>query len=167
MNASIEAARAGESGRGFAVVATEIGTLANQTSEAVSNINSIVKEVNSAVAQMSACLKQTTSFLETNVLSDYSAFSKVSIQYKEDANTFGNSMGNIKESIKRLNVDLETITRAINDIGKTVNDETSGVSDIADKTSQIVGETSGSASEVEECKKAVADLNDIIKKFTL
>lgn len=35
LNASIEAARAGEAGKGFAVVATEIGNLANQTSQTV------------------------------------------------------------------------------------------------------------------------------------
>ncbi|MBP5160337.1 MAG: methyl-accepting chemotaxis protein, partial [Lachnospiraceae bacterium] len=53
LNASIEAARAGEAGRGFAVVATEIGNLATQTSQAVTNISGIVDEVNSAVGQLS------------------------------------------------------------------------------------------------------------------
>ena len=45
LNASIEAARAGEHGKGFAVVATEIGELANQSSETVREINSILNEL--------------------------------------------------------------------------------------------------------------------------
>ena len=167
LNASIEAARAGENGRGFAVVASEISKLAGQTSEAVNNINVIVKEVNDAVSKMSGCLSQISEFLETNVISDYDVFSKVSVQYREDADAFGNSMGKIKESIKMLNEDIRNITDAINSIGRTVNEETVGVGDIASKTSQIVNETSGSADEVEECKKAVLDLNGIINRFTL
>ena len=41
LNASIEAARAGEAGKGFAVVATEIGSLADQTSQAIANISAV------------------------------------------------------------------------------------------------------------------------------
>ncbi len=167
LNASIEAARAGEAGRGFAVVASEISQLAGQTSDAVHNISNIVKEVNNAVDQMAECLTTTTEFLEKNVISDYKEFGKVSVQYRDDANTFGNSMSTIKDSIKSLNRDLSNIVYAIEDIDKTVNDASNGVTDIADKTSNIVGETSGSMSDVEECKKAVSDLNVIIDRFTL
>ncbi len=167
LNASIEAARAGEAGRGFAVVATEIGNLATQTSEAVKNIGAIVAEVNSAVAQMSECLTQTTSFLETNVLSDYQEFGKVSLQYRDDADTFGNSMSNIKESVERLAVDIEKIVGAISGIDVTVTETSHGVVDIADRTTEMVSETSDSVNKVNECKNAVSDLNDIINRFTL
>ena len=167
LNASIEAARAGEAGRGFAVVATEIGNLATQTSEAVKNIGSIVEEVNSAVVQMSECLTQTTSFLETNVLSDYQEFGKVSVQYREDADTFGNSMADIKASVGSLTADIEKIVKAIGGIDMTVTETSHGVVDIAERTTDMASETSESVNKVNECKDAVSDLNSIINKFSL
>ena len=167
LNASIEAARAGEAGRGFAVVATEIGNLATQTSEAVKNIGSIVEEVNSAVVQMSECLTQTTSFLETNVLSDYQEFGKVSLQYKDDANTFGDSMSNIKKSIESLASEIDHIVGAITGIDTTVTESSHGVVNIAEKTTEMAMETSDSFDKVNECKEAVSDLNEIINRFSL
>ncbi len=167
LNASIEAARAGEAGRGFAVVATEIGNLANQTSEAVTNIGSIVEEVNSAVGQLSECLTQTTSFLETNVLSDYEEFGKVSVQYKQDADTFGNSMNEIRSSIGSLNTDIEKIAGAISGIDSNVTDTSHGVVDIATRTTEMATESLNSADKVNECRDAVSDLNDIINRFSL
>ena len=45
LNASIEAARAGEMGKGFAVVATEVGALANQSSNATETIRRLVEDI--------------------------------------------------------------------------------------------------------------------------
>ncbi|MBL4693413.1 MAG: hypothetical protein JKY92_08815 [Magnetovibrio sp.] len=47
LNATIEANAAGEKGKGFAVIAGEVKDLANQTSSATSEINSIVQNLNS------------------------------------------------------------------------------------------------------------------------
>ena len=167
LNASIEAARAGEAGRGFAVVATEIGNLATQTSEAVTNISGIVEEVKNAVGQLSDCLTQTTSFLETNVLSDYREFGKVSVQYREDADTFGNSMNEIRASVGSLTGDIEKIAGAISGIDTNVSETSHGVVDIAERTTEMASESSTSVSKVNECRDAVSDLNSIINKFSL
>ena len=167
LNASIEAARAGEAGRGFAVVATEISNLATQTSEAVKNIGSIVDEVNSAVGKMSECLTQTTDFLETNVLADYQEFGKVSEQYKDDADTFGSSMNDIRKSIQDLAEEIDLIVSAIEGIDTTVTESSHGVVDIAEKTTEMTTETADSIEKVNGCKQVVADLNDLIAKFKL
>lgn len=62
LNASIEAARAGEHGKGFAVVANEVGSLANQTSNAVEetreNIDLILNEINKSTHMVETETKQ-------------------------------------------------------------------------------------------------------------
>ena len=167
LNASIEAARAGEAGKGFAVVATEIGSLADQTSQAIANISVIVKEVNEAVGNMSECLEETTEFLEKSVSADYKEFEQVSEQYKDDANVFKNSMEGIKTSMAQLAGSIEQIASALSGINDTVGESSVGVTDIAEKTSGMVEKTSSATDKVKECYQCVDELRDIVTKFTL
>lgn len=167
LNASIEAARAGEAGRGFAVVATEIGNLANQTSETVDGINSIVAEVNLAVASLEDSLKSTVKFLEEVVLQDYDNFATVSEQYDNDAHVFYNSMTDVEESVNTLTETIEQIIKALNGISETVSESSSSVQDIADKTNVMVGQTKQNNELVKGCKDTVQKLNDIANLFTM
>lgn len=167
LNASIEAARAGEAGRGFAVVATEIGSLAQQTSKAVADINNIVGEVNSAVANMTDCLQETGEFLEKTVLTDYQEFSDVSEQYNKDAQEFKNSMNDVNVSVLSLSESIEKISDAISGINSTVGESTVGVTDIASKTTDMVTSTSRSADLVDESLGCVDQLKVIVGQFTM
>lgn len=77
LNASIEAARAGEQGRGFAVVAEEVRKLAEQSQQAVKNINSnlsyfaeeITTLVTSIESQYSALELETSNLEKVRVVS--------------------------------------------------------------------------------------------------
>ncbi len=167
LNASIEAARAGEAGKGFAVVAMEIGKLADQTSQAVGDINNIVGEVNSAVSNMTACIEETAYFLEETVLKDYQDFSDVSEQYSRDAGHFKESMGDINTSINNLADSIRKISDALSGINNTVGESTIGVTDIAEKTTDMVSKTSQTNGLVEESLMCVEQLKLIVSEFVI
>ena len=63
LNASIEAARAGEAGKGFAVVATQVGLLADQSSEAAKNTKDLIQSAISAVEENTRLTKSTAESL--------------------------------------------------------------------------------------------------------
>ena len=165
LNASIEAARAGEAGKGFAVVASEIGNLANQTSEAVADIDTIVGEVHTAVGMMSDCLQQMTGFLEETVLADYDNFEKVSEQYHDDADMFKNSMLEINGGMGHLTNSIDAIVKAVSDITVTVGESAHGVSEVADKTTDIVSGSNNITEKVTDCEDYVHMLDSIVEMF--
>lgn len=165
LNASIEAARAGEAGKGFAVVATEIGNLANQTSETVADINDIVAEVNAVVRDMGATLHDTTQFMETQVVPDYQAFYDVSNQYNEDSVAVKNSMTSIQESVIQLNETIAVITDGLEGISKTINESAIGVADIAEKTASVVNRMGENMEMVQGCQNESDQLKEIAARF--
>lgn len=167
LNASIEAARAGEAGKGFSVVASEIGKLANETSDSVNDINNIVSEVNASVAEMVHNMDDTTQFLEKVVLNDYAQFKSVSEQYSADADDVKVSMSNVENAVNQLNTAIQSIAEAIEGINSTIDESTVGVTDIAEKTSNVVDRTAENASLVDACVKAIDRLEELAAKFKL
>lgn len=167
LNASIEAARAGEAGRGFAVVATEIGSLANQTSETVGNINAIVSDVNHAVSTLAESLQDTVEFLDKIVLKDYEQFSEVGEHYYKDSEGYSSGMSTIEESVTKLANAIAEIVDALEGINSTVNESTIGVTDIADKTTNVVEQTVQNNELVENCIETVDRLNQIAAMFQI
>lgn len=147
LNASIEAARAGEQGRGFAVVADEIRKLAEQSQQAVKDINSnlsyFAQEITALVLSIEkqySSLEVETSNLESVriVSSEANDLIKVVSEETNDAiiklnnevysvEQMSNTIGTLAEiaaenaaSSQQVNQNIEEFTRSIKEMIETL-----------------------------------------------
>lgn len=167
LNASIEAARAGEAGRGFAVVAGEIGALADQTSDAVGDINGIIAEVNSAVSNMTSCLDESMMFLEDTVLKDYGDFMEVAEQYSVDAAGMEEDMGDINNQIETLLTAIVNISDAVARVSETTMEAAEGITEISEKTQEMSGVVGMNGDLIEHNQNNIEKLKEIVAMFRM
>lgn len=150
LNASIESARAGESGKGFSVVANEVGSLAAETSESVSNISNIIIELQQMVKE---CVDAIKEFESATAKQDILIQNTETIfkETAENMNTIGASVTDVTEKIQYILSSNNEIVKSIqlllksNDSTKESIDETSSATE---KTINEINETKNIAQEL-------------------
>lgn len=136
LNASIEAARAGENGKGFAVVATQVGALADQSSEAAKNTKDLIQNAITAVEEGMQLANSTAESLLAVV---------------DNAKVVNDSMTEIAEASDNQALAAAQITEGINQIA--------GVIESNSATSQE------SAAASEELSSQADMLKDLVGRF--
>lgn len=149
LNASIEAARAGEHGRGFAVVAESIRKLAEQSKEAVEEINSNLKQFVSEIKSL---------------------VDNIGVQYNALANET-NNLGVVRNISFEANKSIQTVATSMIDTINKLNTEADSIANVYDSIeslSAIAEENSASSEEVSanvttytnEIKKLIDNISD-------
>lgn len=167
LNASIEAARAGEAGRGFAVVADEIRVLAEQSKDAVSNIQTVTERVNSAVGNLANDSNRLLDFVNNEIVHSFDLFEDMADAYNQDASHVNDLVSDFSAISEELLASISGVIEAINGITSAANEGAQGTTNIAMKTVSIVD---GSANVLENARGAglsASELEKNISQFTV
>lgn len=167
LNAAIEAARAGEQGLGFAVVADEVRKLAEQSSEAVTRIQSMVAQIQSAFGNLSQSGYDMLEFMVNNVKPSYELLSETGLQYERDSEFINEIAVDIASATKQMSETMEQVNSSIQNVSATAQESASSSEEILasiNETNVAIQQIAKSAqSQAEQAEK----LNSIVQKFII
>lgn len=165
LNASIEAARAGEAGKGFAVVADEIRELAEQSREAVGNIQEVTDHVTGAVNALAQDSEKLLKFVAEDISSSFDYFEEVADSYNEDAINMDELVTDFSASSEELLASINGVLESIEQVSSASNEGAEGTTNIAEKTSNIVARTTDVKGSAGAAKTAADALKEQVQKF--
>lgn len=167
LNASIEAARAGEAGRGFAVVAEEIRQLAEQSQEAVANIQGITGKVDDAVGKLATNADGMFKFVDGEVLQSFDMFDQMATEYNVDAGEISDMVTGFSAASEELLSSIESVLTAIRDITVAMDEGAKGTYNIAERACDIVNQSSDVLNDAQMVGESAISLQKQVQKFTI
>ncbi len=149
LNASIEAARAGDAGRGFSVVAEEIRRLADQTQEAVEDIQKIILELGRETQNTTRSVNQMVEISDQQV----TYIAKVNDSFT----LLQQSITNLSASIHRQSDHMSDINRANTEIMNSIE----GLSSFSE---ELMASTELTKTQSEESYGSILQINQLIEQ---
>ncbi len=161
LNASIEAARAGEAGRGFGVVAGEIGKLAEDSSNAVSEIQKICNQTNESIKNIAGCFSEVIGFIEKDVTTYFKNFLDTSNQCHKEVEELKLAVNEIEHASDGVVGSVSVIRTQVQNVASASAENETGIENIASKAEV----TNNMASEINELLAVNQDNTEKIKSI--
>ncbi|SHI36824.1 methyl-accepting chemotaxis protein [Clostridium cavendishii DSM 21758] len=165
LNASIEAARAGEQGKGFAVVAEEVRKLAEQSSNAATNINNVINQIEDAFEALSDNSIDVLNFIENKVKPDYKLLIDTATQYEKDAEFIANIAEENEKDTKVISAIIEQTSESIQNVSATAEQSAANTMEINSNIGQIANVIEEVTISTQNQSQLADKLYEMVKKF--
>jgi len=167
LNAAIEAARAGEQGKGFAVVAEEVKKLAEQSAEAVKNIQETIVKVQNAFKNSIDTGNDILEFININVQEQLSDYGKTGNQYYSDADFVSTMSENIAAMSEEITATVGQVSEAMQNMAETSQKSSEQAETIKESMNETTQALEHVALTAQNQAEIAQKLNEIIQKFKI
>ncbi len=152
LNAAIQASMAGDAGRGFAVVADEVQRLAERSSSATKQIESLVKAIQSDTNEAVTSMEQTTSEVVRGA------------RLAQDAGIALEEIENVSKSLAEL---IQNISNAARQQASSAGHISNTMNVIQEITSQTSMGTTDTAKGISDLARLAVELRSSVSNFKL
>ncbi|WP_017810386.1 methyl-accepting chemotaxis protein [Clostridium saccharoperbutylacetonicum] len=167
LNAAIEAARAGEQGKGFAVVADEVRQLAEQSSEAVIQIQNMVTQVRNAFDAISSSGQDILDYIANNVQPSYNLLLDTGVQYEKDAEFVSHMAIGIFNATKHMNDTVTQVNKAFESVSLTAEESAASSEEVLASISEITKVVAQVADSAQSQAELALELHELVQKFKI
>lgn len=164
LNASIEAARAGEAGRGFAVVAQEIGSLAAQSQDSVSQIDAIANNI----IQLSQTSTSLTEKIKNIIAEEQGMVQKTKDSFMQLKDQIDNSIvqiQHISEQTESLEISKDKAISAVSDLSAISEENAASNQEVTASVSNLSVNINDISSQSDDMSGMAQALSESIAAF--
>ena len=178
LNAAIEAARAGEAGRGFAVVADEVRKLAERSGSATREIGTLISEIQDQTSRAVSSMETGTA--EVKAQSEQAsatgdAFRKIEAAFQ----AVNSKVGAISAATQEMSAASEQVSKSMAEVAAVVEESSAAaeelsasaeevsasVQTVAGATSQQSSAVNGLLTSAQELETVASDLQSAVSEF--
>ncbi|AWZ48906.1 methyl-accepting chemotaxis protein [Clostridiaceae bacterium 14S0207] len=167
LNAAIEAARAGEHGKGFAVVADEVRKLAEQSAQAVENVESTIEEVQVSFGNLSRNSNELLDFMNNNVIKQFENFIKAGEEYENDGIFVSNMSEELASMTQEITGTIEQVNEAVQNMAEMAQNSSENLNEIQDSVNESTQAMEQVACTSQDQAELAQKLNEIVSKFKI
>jgi len=148
-------------------VAEEIRKLADDSKNAVTEIQSVTSMVLNSVGNLAAHSNQLLQFMDTDVAKDYETMLGAADEYQKDAEFVDDLVTDFSATSEELSASIQNMMKAIGEITAAANEGAEGTANIAERTTAVAEKSGEVIRQANISKESSDSLLSIVSKFMI